>query len=150
MSDFMEIAVQLSKENIDNHLGGPFGCVITKDNKIVSTGVNSVVKLNDPTAHAEVMAVRKACEELKTFDLSECKLYTSCEPCPMCYGAIRWSRINEIYYANTRQDAHNINFSDNEIYEEIIGNKQKLIKLENPNAIKVFEQWKKDIDNVLY
>jgi guanine deaminase len=146
----MEIAVQISKENIDNHLGGPFGCVIVKENKIISTGANSVVKNNDPTAHAEVMAVRKACEELKTFDLSGCKLYTSCEPCPMCYGAIRWARIHEIYYANTRQDAHNINFSDNEIYDEIINNKQKLIKLDNKEAIKVFYQWKNDQNNVLY
>ncbi len=150
MSGFMEIAVQISKENIDNHLGGPFGCVIVKENKIISTGANSVVKNNDPTAHAEVMAVRKACEELKTFDLSGCKLYTSCEPCPMCYGAIRWARIHEIYYANTRQDAHNINFSDNEIYDEIINNKQKLIKLDNKEAIKVFYQWKNDQNNVLY
>lgn len=147
---YMQLAVDLSKQNIDRHLGGPFGCVIVRDNQVVSTGANSVVRTNDPTAHAEVVAVRNACQKLNTFDLTGCVLYTSCEPCPMCYGAIRWSRIDKIYYANTRTDADNIGFSDKEIYDELIQQKQLLMKMENPNAIKVFDQWKNDQKNVHY
>src|SRR5690606_13747670 len=99
--------------------GGPFGCVIVKDDKIVGRGNNSVTSLNDPTAHAEVMAIREACKNLDTFQLTDCEIYTSCEPCPMCLGAIYWARPKVVYFANTRIDAANIGFDDSFIYDEI-------------------------------
>ena len=115
---FMQKAIELSIKNINNN-GGPFGCVIVKNNKIISEGVNGVTQNNDPTAHAEIVAIRNACTKLNTFDLSGCELYTSCEPCPMCLAAIYWSHIDNIFYANTREDAKNIDFDDSLIYSEI-------------------------------
>ena len=115
---FMQKAIQLSVDNIDNG-GGPFGAVIVKDGKIIAEAANSVTNDNDPTAHAEVNVIRKASKLLKTFDLSDCEIYTSCEPCPMCLGAIYWSGIQTVYYGNDKQDAANINFDDRFIYQEI-------------------------------
>lgn len=116
---FMKIAISLSEKNVTEGLGGPFGAVVVKDGKIIAKSGNKVATTNDPTAHAEVSAIRLACKKLKTFDLSGCVVYTSCEPCPMCLSAIYWARIETIYYANTKVDAANIGFDDKFIYEEI-------------------------------
>lgn len=117
--DFMREAIRLSVENVESGNGGPFGAVIVKDGEIIARGANQVTSSNDPTAHAEVVAIRMACEVLGTFQLDGCELYTSCEPCPMCLGAIYWARPDRIYFANTKEDAKDINFDDQFIYEEI-------------------------------
>jgi guanine deaminase len=116
---FMRMAIKLSEENVNQNLGGPFGAVIVKDGKVIAKSANKVTTSNDPTAHAEVSAIRLACQELNTFDLSGAVIYTSCEPCPMCLGAIYWSRIETIYYGNTKKDAAEINFDDKFIYDEL-------------------------------
>ena len=115
---FMAKAIELSI-NSANSIGGPFGSVIVKDNKIIAEGSNKVTSSSDPTAHGEIVAIREACKKLNTFDLSGCEIYTSCDPCPMCLSAIYWSRLDKIYYANTREDAKNIDFDDSFIYLEI-------------------------------
>ncbi|PRY55105.1 tRNA(Arg) A34 adenosine deaminase TadA [Arcticibacter pallidicorallinus] len=116
---FMQRAITLAEENIHQCLGGPFGAVIVKDNVIIAESQNLVTSTNDPTAHAEVSAIRKACEKLRTFDLSGCILYTSCEPCPMCLGAVYWSRLSQLFYASTRVDAAAAGFDDDFIYNEL-------------------------------
>ncbi|MES3018515.1 MAG: nucleoside deaminase [Bacteroidota bacterium] len=116
---FMRLAIQLSEENVTKALGGPFGAVIVKDGKLIAKSSNKVTTSLDPTAHAEVAAIRLACKKLKTFDLSGCVVYTSCEPCPMCLSAIYWARIDKIYFANTKNDAHQIGFDDQFIYDEL-------------------------------
>jgi tRNA(Arg) A34 adenosine deaminase TadA len=150
---FMRKAIALSLENIKNG-GGPFGAVVVKDEKIISTGVNRVTSNIDPTAHAEVNAIRKASRKLRTFDLSGCEIYTSCEPCPMCLGAIYWAHIDKMYYGNTKSDAKNIGFDDSFIYDEIAlkpENRQvKTIQLLPDEAIKAFEAWKNVEDKVVY
>tara|TARA_E500000178_G_scaffold343041_1_gene389183 strand:+ start:272 stop:715 length:444 start_codon:yes stop_codon:yes gene_type:complete len=147
----MEEAIRLSYENVKSKNGGPFGAVIvSSDNKIVGKGVNSVTSNFDPTAHAEVVAIREACKNLKTPFLNNCTIYTSCEPCPMCYGAIRWAKINKIFYANTREDAKKIGFDDDSIYNEIINRKQNMTKLDNDNAIKSFHLWNNDENKIEY
>ena len=149
----MRKAIALSLENIKNG-GGPFGAVIVKDEKIISTGVNRVTSNIDPTAHAEVNAIRKASRKLRTFDLSGCEIYTSCEPCPMCLGAIYWAHIEKMYYGNTKSDAKNIGFDDSFIYEEIALKPEnrlvKTIQLLPDEAIKAFEAWKNVEDKVVY
>lgn len=117
--DFMRMAIELSEHNVKLQLGGPFGAVIVKDGEVIARSANKVVPTNDPTAHAEVSAIRLACEKLGTYSLSGCVIYTSCEPCPMCLGAIYWARIDRIYYANTKADAAAIGFDDQFIYEEL-------------------------------
>jgi tRNA(Arg) A34 adenosine deaminase TadA len=116
---FMRGAISLSIQSVKSG-GGPFGALIVKDGQIVSAGTNRVTKVNDPTAHAEIVAIRTAAEQLGTFDLSGCELYTSCEPCPMCLGAIYWSRLDKMYYGNTKEDAKDCGFDDSLIYEEIV------------------------------
>jgi tRNA(Arg) A34 adenosine deaminase TadA len=116
---FMREAIQLSLSNIESCKGGPFGAVIVKDGQIIARGSNSVTTTNDPTAHAEVVAIRQACKNLQTFQLTGCEIYASCEPCPMCLGAIYWARLDKLYYANTKNDAAAINFDDKFIYEEL-------------------------------
>jgi guanine deaminase len=116
---FMRMAIELSENNVINGLGGPFGAVIVKDGKVVAKSANKVVSENDPTAHAEVSVIRLACRELDTYNLSGCEIYTSCEPCPMCLGAIYWARLDKIYYANTKADAAAIGFDDFFIYKEL-------------------------------
>ena len=149
----MRKAIALSLENIKNG-GGPFGAVIVKDEKIISTGVNRVTSNIDPTAHAEVNAIRKASKKLRTFDLSGCEIYTSCEPCPMCLGAIYWAHIEKMYYGNTKSDAKNIGFDDSFIYEEIALKPEnrlvKTIQLLPDEAIKAFEAWKNVENKVVY
>src|SRR5690606_1175477 len=117
---FMQEAIRLSQLYMQKGHGGPFGCVVVKEGKIVGKGWNSVLSLNDPTAHAEVMAIRDACKQLNTYQLTDCELYTSCEPCPMCLGAIYWSRPAKVFYANTREDAALCGFDGSFIYEELV------------------------------
>ena len=116
---FMREAIRLSIENVQSGNGGPFGTVIVKNGKIIASGVNKVTQSSDPTAHAEIVAIRSACETLGTFQLVGCEIYCSCEPCPMCLGAIYWARPDRIYFANTKEDAADINFDDNFIYNEL-------------------------------
>jgi tRNA(Arg) A34 adenosine deaminase TadA len=140
----MSKAIDLSIENVKQG-GGPFGAVIVKNGKIVASGVNRVTANNDPTAHAEVNAIRKACKKLKTFDLSDCVIYTSCEPCPMCLGAIYWAHIGHIYYGNTKDDAKKIGFDDSFIYSELEMRKEdrklNTTQLLSDEAIQAFEKW---------
>jgi guanine deaminase len=116
---FMARAIQLSIDGVHSRQGGPFGAVVVRDGKIVAEGVNQVTSTKDPTAHAEVLAIRKACEKLGVFELKDCELYTSCEPCPMCLGAIYWARLSRIYFANTAEDAAKVGFDDSFIYSEL-------------------------------
>ena len=150
---FMPKAIELSV-NSANTIGGPFGSVIVKDNKIIAEGSNKVTFSNDPTAHGEVVAIREACKKLNTFDLSGCEIYTSCEPCPMCLSAIYWSRLDKIYYANTREDAKNIDFDDSFIYLEIpkkiSDRKIKMTQMLRDDALKAFEIWDKKVDKIIY
>lgn len=149
----MRKAIALSVENIKKG-GGPFGAVIVKDNRVIATGTNHVTANNDPTAHAEVMAIRKACKKLGTFDLSGCQIYSSCEPCPMCLSAIYWAHIDCLYYGNTKADAKNIDFDDSFIYDEIArtpeNRKLKSTQLLAEEAILAFEIWAKTADKVKY
>ena len=150
---FMLRAIELSINSVKNN-GGPFGCVIVKDNKIIAEGFNEVTKTNDPTAHAEIVTIRKACKNTNNFNLSGSEMYTSCEPCPMCLSAIYWSHIDKIYYANTRIDAAKIGFDDKFIYDELnIDLKKRLIPLEQINqkeAIKAFNDWELKTDKIRY
>ncbi|MGN6296043.1 MAG: nucleoside deaminase [Ginsengibacter sp.] len=116
---FMKAAIALAETAAENGEGGPFGCVIVKNGKIVGEGYNKVISTNDPTAHAEIVAIRDACKNLNSFQLEECEVYTSCEPCPMCLGAIYWARPKAIYFGNTKEDAATIGFDDSMIYDEI-------------------------------
>ncbi|MBA3674669.1 MAG: nucleoside deaminase [Chitinophagaceae bacterium] len=151
---FMNEAIALSQNGVRNNEGGPFGCVIVKDDIIIGRGNNKVTSSNDPTAHAEVVAIRDACKNLGTFQLEGCEIYTSCEPCPMCLGAIYWARPKAVYFANTRQDAANIGFDDSMIYEElgIDLDKRKIpiINIGREDALKVFEEWQKKEDKIKY
>lgn len=151
---FMREAIKLSIANVITKIGGPFACVIVKDGKIVATGTNQVTSTNDPTAHAEVVAIRNACRELGTFQLEDCDVYTTCEPCPMCLSAIYWSRAKKIYYANTKVDAAKIDFDDHFIYEEIAKNSsERKIPAEQvlrEEAIEAFELWYKLDGNIMY
>ena len=134
--------------------GGPFGAVVVRQGKIVARGWNRVTSTNDPTAHAEVTAIRDACKKLKTFQLDDCELYTSCEPCPMCLAAIYWARCKKFYYANTRRDAAKIGFDDDLIYREvarpIARRKIPMKQLLRPEALKVFAEWKNKPDKIRY
>ncbi len=150
----MKRAIELSSEKMSSGHGGPFGAVIVKDGKIVSEGWNQVTTTNDPTAHAEIDAIRKACKVLNTFSLQGCEIYSSCEPCPMCLSAIYWARLDRIYFANTREDAAKINFDDeflyNEINVDISKRKIPMKQMDRDKAIKVFEAWAKKTDKVAY
>lgn len=147
----MEIAIEESEKNKKNDYtkGGPFGCAIVKDNKIIATGHNTVVQSKDPTAHAEINAIRKACKEIDYHDLSGCVLYTSAEPCPMCLSAIIWANIKEVYYANTKEEVDEIGFRDDDIYDYLQGKNKKFIKLKHvksEEASEVFDEFK-EIEN---
>lgn len=153
-AEFMWEAIRLSIQNIREGNGGPFACVIVKDGKIIARGTNSVTSTNDPTAHAEVVAIRNACKELKTFQLSGCEIYTSCEPCPMCLGAIYWARPDAIYYANGRKDAAKIGFDDEFLYEElpkkIADRKIPTKQLMREEALAAFHEWDQKQDKIKY
>ena len=151
---YMLEAIALSRKGIENNEGGPFGCVIVKDDQIVGRGNNRVTSTNDPTAHAEVVAIRNACENLGTFQLEGCEIFTSCEPCPMCLGAIYWARPKVVYFANTRCDAANIGFDDSMIYNEMSADLDKrkipIIGLGREEALKIFEEWQSKNDKIEY
>lgn len=151
---FIREAIELSRKGMMNNQGGPFGCIVVKGDEIVGRGNNQVTSTNDPTAHAEVVAIRDACRNLGTFQLDDCEIYTSCEPCPMCMGAIYWARPKKVYYANTRKDAAGIGFDDSLIYDELVlPLDQRKIAIEcigRDEAIKVFEDWSRKPDKVAY
>ena len=152
-NEFMKRAIELSIDSV-NKGGGPFGCVIVKDDKIVSKGSNKVTSTSDPTAHGEIVAIREACKKLNNFSLNGCELYSSCELCPLCLAAAYWARINKIYYANTREDARKIDFDDSFIYSEMKKNiderKIPMTQMMRDEALKAFELWDKKIDKVKY
>jgi len=151
----MQSAIDLSREKMNANHGGPFGAVVVKDDEIIGYGWNKVTSENDPTAHAEVSAIRDACAKLKTFDLTGCEIYTSCEPCPMCLGAIQWARIGEVIYANTAEDADKIaGFDDENFYDEFkkdpADRKIPFKQMNRDEAIKVFEEWRDKTDKIEY
>lgn len=154
MTDFMDRAIELSRSGMEAGEGGPFGAVVVQDNRIIAEGNNRVLITNDPTAHAEVVAIRRACELLGRFDLSDCEIYTSCEPCPMCLGAIYWARPKAVYFANTKADAARIEFDDSFIYEELAKPMDmRTIPFNHvPNiyALEVFEAWANKQNKVQY
>lgn len=151
---FMNIAIALAGTGMEQGEGGPFGCVIVKDDQIIGRGNNKVLSTNDPTAHAEIIAIREACKNLNSFQLEDCEVYTSCEPCPMCLGAIYWARPKVIYYANTRTDAANIGFDDSMIYDEISTELEKrkipVINICRQQANETFARWQQKEDKKIY
>lgn len=151
--EFMREAIRLSKESVEKG-GGPFGAVIVKDGEIVARGSNSVTICNDPTAHAEVSAIREACSSMRTFKLEGCELYTSCEPCPMCLSASYWAGIEKIYYGNTKEDAAAVDFDDSFIYTEIAlapqDRRVKAVNMLRDEAIVAFNMWRDKSDKVEY
>ncbi len=150
----MREAIRLAKEGVVSGNGGPFGCVIVKDGQIIGKGSNMVLKTNDPTAHAEVVAIRDACKNLNHFQLEGCEVYTSCEPCPMCLGAIFWARPAKVFYACTKEDAANAGFDDEFIYQEIdvtpANRKIPMNSLLREESLAAFEIWKEKGDKTLY
>ena len=158
MNEYMQVAKELAKDNLTPNAGGPFGACVVKDGKIIGKGSNHVLENNDPTAHAEVMAIRDACKNIGSYDLSGCELYTSCYPCPMCLSAIIWANIKKVYYGNTKEDAANIGFRDDFIYD-FIGKLSKndqdinVLDLENMDrveTIKEFEEFMAKGDKTIY
>jgi len=151
---FMARAIQLSLDNVRSGQGGPFAAVIVKNNAIIAEGVNQVTIATDPTAHAEVVAIRQACSKLGTFELKDCELYTSCEPCPMCLGAIYWARLSRIYYANVAADAARIGFDDSAIYQEferpLSQRSIPMIPLMRDRALAAFRAWEEKPDKICY
>jgi tRNA(Arg) A34 adenosine deaminase TadA len=152
--NFMKEAIRLSIENVTTGKGGPFGAVVVKDGQIIARGANEVTLHNDPTAHAEVVAIRNACKVLGSFQLTGCDIYTSCEPCPMCLGAIYWARPDRLFYANTKEDASDIDFDDQFIYEEIarpIGERKLFThQLLREEALAAFTAWQTSINKIEY
>jgi guanine deaminase len=153
-SKFMREAIRLSIQMMRRGKGGPFGAVVVRNGKVVGRGSNQVTSANDPTAHAEIVAIREACKRLKTFQLDDCDLYTSCEPCPMCLSAMYWARLANVFYANTRKDAAKINFDDDFIYREValpIGKRTlKMKQLLHDQALAAFTEWQQKTDKILY
>src|SRR5271166_4049522 len=149
---FMARAIQLSIDGVQSGRGGPFGAVIVRDGKIIAEVANQVTSSNDPTAHAEVIAIRRACYKLGVFELKDCELYTSCEPCPMCLGAIYWARLSRLYFANTAEDAANIGFDDSFIYSELkqpfSGRRIPTIQLMREEALTGFRAWAAKPDKI--
>lgn len=151
--ELMMVAIELSERNIESG-GGPFGAVIAKDGEIVATGVNSVTKSCDPTAHAEVSAIRAACSKLESFELKGCEIYSSCEPCPMCLSAIYWARLDRLYYGNDKEDAKLIEFDDSFIYDELkLDAEDRSLASErmlSQEAIRAFDTWRDKSDKIKY
>lgn len=158
MNEYMKIANELANKNLETNEGGPFGACIVKEGKVIGRGSNNVIKNNDPTAHAEMMAIRNACNSINSFDLSGCEIYTSCYPCPMCLSAIIWANINTVYYGNTKEDAANIGFRDDFIYEFIkklsnYDEENKILKLkclDRKETIKTFNKFFNKNDKIIY
>lgn len=151
---FMREAIRLSIENVQSGKGGPFAAIVVKEGKIIARGTNLVTSTNDSTAHAEIVAIREACKILSTFQLDGCEIYSSCEPCPMCLGAIYWARLERIYYGNTKQDAASIGFDDSFIYEELfkaVGARRiPIVQIIHNEALIAFNKWKIKEDKVKY
>lgn len=151
---FMIEAIALSEHAVAQNEGGPFGCIVVKNDKIVGRGNNRVISTNDPTAHAEMVAIRDACKNMGTFQLEDCEIYASCEPCPMCLGAIYWARPKVVYYANSREDASVAGFDDSLIYEELnkpmTERKIPFILLDLKEAPRAFDNWKNKVDKKKY
>jgi tRNA(Arg) A34 adenosine deaminase TadA len=151
---FMRRAIELARNGVENDQGGPFGCVIAKNGRIVGEGCNEVTSTNDPTAHAEVVAIRAACSNLNSFQLQDCVVYTSCEPCPMCLGAIYWARPKAIFFAGTREDAAAAGFDDEHFYDELEKpndrRQLKMVSLLRDEAQRVFESWNEKPDKIEY
>jgi len=151
---FMKVAIDLAFEGMHENKGGPFGAVIVQNGVIVGRGNNQVTSTNDPTAHAEIVAIRDACKQLNTFELNECVIYTTCEPCPMCLAAIYWTHINKIFYGSTKHDAANINFDDSFIYDEIMKNnaerKLNMEQISRDQTIELFNEWQNKTDKISY
>jgi tRNA(Arg) A34 adenosine deaminase TadA len=151
---FMRVAIRLSLQKMRGNHGGPFGAMVVRRGKVVGRGWNQVTSTNDPTAHAEVMAIRAACRRLKTFRLDDCELYASCEPCPMCLAAIYWARLRRVYYASTRRDAARIGFADDFIYREVTRPVSRraipMQQLLHDEALKVFAEWTNKPDKIRY
>lgn len=158
MNEYMKIAKELAKDNLKTNVGGPFGACVVKNGKIIGKGSNQVLLNNDPTAHAEILAIREACQNIKSHNLSECELYTTCYPCPMCLSAIIWSNIKVVYYGNTKEDAGNIGFRDDFIYNYISklskdmqdNNVLELISIDREETIKEFEEFAQKEDKTIY
>ena len=155
MNEYMKIAKDLSEENLETNVGGPFGACIVKNGKIIGKGSNHVLANNDPTAHAEIMAIRDACKNIKTYDLTGCELYTSCYPCPMCLSATIWSNIKKVYFGNSKEDAADIGFRDDFIYNFINNNVKDenilcLKEMDREETIKAFEKFKNKGDKTIY
>lgn len=152
--NFMRAAIQLAEEGMNSNSGGPFGAVVVKNGKVISRGFNKVTSNNDPTAHAEIIAIREACKILGSFQLDGCEVYTSCEPCPMCLGAIYWARPQKVYYACTREDAASVGFDDQFIYDELdLKIDQRKIEFENLSRMEglhLFEHWNSKADKTEY
>lgn len=151
---FMARAILLSLDNVQSGRGGPFGAVVAKDGKIVAEGANRVTTTNDPTAHAEVVAIREACQKLGVFDLEGCEIYTSCEPCPMCMGAIYWARLARVYFANTAADAASAGFDDSLIYRELAQphaqRKIPMMQMMRDQALESFRAWQSNPGKISY
>jgi tRNA(Arg) A34 adenosine deaminase TadA len=155
MNEYMKEAKELAEENLTTNAGGPFGACIVKDGEVIGRGSNKVISENDPTAHAEIIAIREACKNIGSHDLSGCELYTSCYPCPMCLSAIIWANIKKVYYGNTKEDAAEIGFRDEFIYEYIKnGNSNAdvlaLESMDREETIKAFEEYKAKDDKIVY
>ena len=152
--EHMKQAIDLALSNTVTAKGGPFGAVIVKDGKIIGKGVNKVTSTNDPTAHAEVVSIREAAKNIGSFELKDCQIYTSCEPCPMCLGAIYWARIDKLYYAATKDDAAKANFDDSFIYKEFALSKDQRsipsLQLMREEAVKVFDAWIENENKIEY
>ena len=151
---FMREAIKLSVQRMRRGAGGPFGAIVVHGGKIVGRGWNQVVSSNDPTAHAEIMAIRDACQRLKTFRLEDCELYASCEPCPMCLSAIYWARLKKIYYGNTRKDAAKIEFDDDFLYRQVaLPIRQRSLPMKQllrAEASQAFAEWREKVDKIRY
>lgn len=158
MNEYMKIAKELANDNLETNAGGPFGACVVKNGKIIGKGSNHVLLENDPTAHAEIMAIRDACKTISSYDLSNCELYTSCYPCPMCLSAVIWSNIKKVYYGNTKEDAKNIGFRDDFIYQYIENlaknvqdsNVLELTCMDREETIREFEKFSKKEDKIIY
>ena len=153
MNEFMKVAKELAEENLTTNAGGPFGACVVKDGQIIGKGSNKVLSSNDPTAHAEINAIREACKNINSYDLSGCELYTSCYPCPMCLSAIIWANIKKVYYGNTKEDAANIGFRDEAIYNYIENENNNILELESMDreeTIKAFEEYSNKDDKTVY
>ncbi len=154
IQQFLQDAIDLSREGMQSGHGGPFGCVIVKEGKIIGKGCNQVLARHDPTAHAEIIAIRDACQRMNAFSLKDCELYTSCEPCPMCMAAIYWARISKVYFCNSKQDAADIGFDDSFISRQLklpfSQRKVSVQQIRSEDALQVFKEWENKPDKMMY